>query len=427
MANVYLATHNLKKSQKYFEKILEVNPEAPIALEGIGIIEFYNTNYAKAFNYFKKAEESKNSFQLSYESLICLGHIYLKDNNVVVAGQVFTKAIERSKDNASAHAGLGYCLTTRNNFIFMNSLILETHKHFEIALKSEPKNAIYLTYIGVTDYLLGNYKTAIKELESAIKNGATNKEIYNSLAMAYTKANDFEQARINIEIARDLAPADARFFINSGVIEALYADYILRKAPKTNVDSIVSKMNNFYKEALKLNVDTSIILINKGYGYVMANKRDSALIIYDQIVRADSLVLAGKNNNKGVVFALNDSQKEAGNLFDKADALDNNNRYSFINDNIYKLEDKRSFRLFSRDRKYTSLVYYYMPLSTCTPKIGSDFNVPVVAVEGGIPEEKVEAFTFDYSCTQHFTYKLKVSESKSGSHCKIRPIQVCQN
>jgi hypothetical protein len=138
----------------------------------------------------------------------------------------------------------------------------------------------------------------------------------------------------------------------------------------------------------------------------MANKKDSAIILYNQIVSEDSLIIAGKNNNIGVVNALSKKSDKASNDFDKALVLDKKEKYYFIKQNKSKiLNEKYNFEA-DKKTEFTSLVYFYIPLMLSEPKFTGNFNIPENEITVNIPNEMKEADKYKFNCSEHSKYYL---------------------
>jgi tetratricopeptide (TPR) repeat protein len=372
----------------------------PLLNEISGIDNYKKEKYDLAFNDLIKAWEFKNGYRLSYDGLLCLGNLYLKRNEIKKAQIIFETAIKRSKNNAYAHAGLGYCLSTNPYFVNNSDLYTKAYFHFQNALKVEPTNPTFLFGAGVTEYLMMNYVNAKINLEKAIINDSANAQILNALAFAYSRLNQHDEA---YKCIRKACRIDSQNWIlqnNAGILLSYNIDYHIQQDTNHTINEKLSKLNLYYDKALTLGAYPPHNNINRGYGYLMANKKDSAIIVYNKIRNADSLTLAAHSNNKGVVYALTNKTDIALNGFNKALEFDKYKKY-------WQPEVNKDLLLEERNKKeYKSIIYFYLPINQSEPKFTGNLNVPETEISLTIPKEISDSEPYKFGCSEHSRYYL---------------------
>ena len=427
LLNNYYTENKALQFNKLLVKLEPNDSLNPLVLELLGMMNYRGGNDELAIDYFRRADSTKGGYRLSYDALLGAANIYLKHNLIKEAGLLYEKAIARSKDNAHAHAGIGFCLASNPNFIYDKALYTKANAHFRNALKIEPNNAIFLSYIGITEYLMHNYKNAETNLRQAVAIKNTDATIYNSLAMTLSKLNKFDEARLTINKARTLDPNNNKYFVNSGIIETELIAYQLQSDTAHSTIEELANINSYYNQALSLNADPNIININRGYAYFKANKGDSAIIIYNNIQGADSLVSAGRDNNIGVVNAIDNNNDNADKKFDSAIALDANEEYPFINYNKELLAANGNKYYFKTKNIYTSLVYYYLPLTPYEAKFSNNLNVPENAVLASSSDEIMDGEKYKFKCNERVKFTLTVIKSIKNPKVLKDPFAFCNS
>ena len=289
--------------------------------------------------------------------------------------------------------------------------------HFKNALKVEPNNSTFLFNVGATEFLMQNYSTAKQNLIDASVIDSLNPQLLNVLALTYSRLNEHKEAIKSIRKACEIDSFSSYLEINSGYIIAEKITQLIKQDSSLNVNVTLRNLNNHYDKAIMLGADPSVILTNRGYGYLMANKKDSAIILYNQIVSEDSLITAGKNNNIGVVNALSKKSDKASNDFDKALLLDKKEKYYFIKQNKSKILNERYNFESDKKTKFISLVYFYIPLMLSEPKFTGNLNIPENEITVNIPNEMKETCKYKFDCSEHSKYYL-VFHKPAGVNAK---------
>ncbi|MBK6834234.1 MAG: tetratricopeptide repeat protein [Bacteroidetes bacterium] len=282
LLNDYFAENKFKQFTILKGQLKEIDSLNPILLELFGLSSYENGNYGEAINYFRRADSTKGGYRLSYDALLSVANIFLKYHSTKEATILFERAIIRSDDNAYAHAGLGFCIASNPNFIFSKTLYTKANEHFKKALEKEPNNPIFLSYLGITEYLMDNYKKSEMYLEKAIAIQNNDPTIYNSLAMTYSKLNKFNEAKEAMKKARLLDPINNKYYINSGIIETEHIEYEISIDTTHSTIEELNRINNYYDLAIKYGADSNITRINRG---TLILKQIKAIVPFFSIIR----------------------------------------------------------------------------------------------------------------------------------------------
>ena len=425
LANVYLAQNKKIKAKKLYNEILANDATNQFALEGMGIINYLDGDEISALSNLMKAHNYQNGYQLSYTGLLYAGSILLQYNLLKDAEDFFTRAIKCSKNNSWAHAGLGLCMVNQKNFLYNNKLIKKAKSEFRLALRSNPNDTTLLAYIGIAEYASNDFESAIKHISRAIDKGSKNETAYNTLALAYSKVEQFEKAREIITKVRELAPTNPEYWINSGVIECAYASYLIKKDKTANIDAVIKLMNKYYDAALAHNADSSIIKINKGVGYTMVNFLDTALTIYSSITKCDSMVLAAVPNNIGVVNAMRGNDLEAKSYFENGNSIDVRDYLTEIDANISKINRSKFSSTHLKKIQFTSINFYYLPSIPFIPQFKNELNVPLTNASMLAPNELQEVFKYNYHCDQKYTRTIKITKNPGHEKVRLSKVDAC--
>ena len=207
-----------------------------------------------------------------------------------------------------------------------------------------------------------------------------------------------------------------QFLINTGMT---YTEHAATLSSQNNFgfDSIIDIANKYYDMAISMGADTSIALINKANGYVEVKQYQTAKEIYFSISTNDSLIAAAVNNNLGVISALELDRTNAQDYFVHSDKLDSRDRYSAIKRNISLNTAGRLAWI--GDKKYTSIIYYYLPCPLFNPEVGAQLNLPFEKISVGMPGEHKDLTKYAFSCDQGGnkpgTWKAQVSILKKDA------------
>jgi tetratricopeptide (TPR) repeat protein len=440
------ALGDMKKYSTYNKLLGDSTTGNQMLLEIQAIQHFKNNEFEKAKVLFNRIESFGIGYSLSYDGLICRGFMEVYSHHMNKAKAYFSAALKKSKDNSYAHAGFGFCLSQNPDFIFRSDLYEKANISFKKALDKNPNDTTFLNYVGMTEQLMGNYNESIGYLEKAVLLGAKGSEIQNALATSYLKAKKYEQARIYISNAISNSPKDPRYLINAGMIESYYMEDSIISNKSTDVTAFLGRLNKFYNRAGELMMRKDIVEINRAIGYEFALKFDSARFIlsrietlenkefsnhndslnsgFPKIPGLDSLITSAKANNEGVLEALEFKKDMARSKFNLANDFDSEKKYYFISSNLDLLE---SHFYGKSNKKFTSVFYYFLPISPVKPVLYNQLNIPIVKPELAMPNEREEFFYKEVACTEHFTRHITINKIESVPYVSRKGFKTCSD
>ena len=119
---------------------------------------------------------------------------------------------------------------------------------------------------------------------------------------------------------------------------------------------------------------------------------------------------------------MKNEKSNAENYFNDAKLLDEKNKYNFIRKNLSILEipDRPKYK-----KKYTSLVYFYLPLVPYSPKLNNAMNVPVLFSKINPPNEMNEYFSMKNECTSTIKRKLIIEKELKAKKVNRKPFHHC--
>lgn len=107
---IYLTKNDLKKAEKNFKKVVELNPGYKTAFAQLGIIELKRKNYKKAAEIFQDSIQRKPKQDLAY---LYLGELMMMINKFEKAARIFKQAALINPKNFKAHQK--YCTAMVHN------------------------------------------------------------------------------------------------------------------------------------------------------------------------------------------------------------------------------------------------------------------------------------------------------------------------
>ncbi len=418
--NIIFAMNDIENARKNWEAVLATDENNPVALEGMGIFYFNEKQYERSMWLFNKAMIENPGYRPSYDALISMGFILLNQSNYTEAKKKFANALTRSKKNEWALVGMGICF-------YQDKQYEQAYKHFAEAVKLNPQHPDFNTYLGQTEYWLGKIKPAIKHLEIAIASDSLNVPVLNALGFCYAKLNQFERARELATKVRNLEPKNGDFYINSAAIESQNAAQMVKDTKEQEAETCLNNMNLFLEQGLALNSDISLYYINKGYGYSIAKKYSKALESYGKI--EEPFFLAAKENNTGVVYALQFDYYNARTHFTKAKKLYKNGDMDYNEDETglaaynFKLMENYSNGYGGRKAKeYISETYFFLTVRLVKPELHNELNVPEMAVMANAPSEKNEELLYSDNT---FCQKQKKTSILAFDNGKPKSFKYC--
>jgi tetratricopeptide (TPR) repeat protein len=177
-----------------FQKCLQIKPDTPLALNGLGIIFGRQGKFAQAGEYFTKALNIDPNLK---EARINLGYVLTNQGKLDSAVANFNESLRINPDSALAHYHLGQVLVQVGK-------INEAVAHFEKAVLLKPDWVEPMNELAW--FLASSDKAAVRNPEKAVKlaqrvcelTDYKRPEFLDTLAVAYAAAGNFSKA---IEIA----------------------------------------------------------------------------------------------------------------------------------------------------------------------------------------------------------------------------------
>uniref|UniRef100_A0A8C0WG14 UDP-N-acetylglucosamine--peptide N-acetylglucosaminyltransferase SPINDLY n=1 Tax=Castor canadensis TaxID=51338 RepID=A0A8C0WG14_CASCN len=207
----------------------------------------------EAVRMFKKAleafpqSEAPNDLAISGDCLYNLGLCYMKEGNIQMACDSFTKAVKANPDLAEGFYHRGLCkvkLHKDSAILDFNRTITLNPKHYQAylcrvafyglkgryskailncneAIKIYPESVRAYLYRGALKYHNKSYKLAITDLTTAVNMDKNNYIAFYNRALCYTKIGDFQKALIDYGIVLLIGAEETltlNTYINRGLI-----------------------------------------------------------------------------------------------------------------------------------------------------------------------------------------------------------------
>jgi tetratricopeptide (TPR) repeat protein len=219
VADAYRKVKNLEKSKELYTKVLEMEPDNPYALIGLGHLHYDFNLYKEALHYWKQMYEKQRK-HVDIRVLTSLGNCHRKMKTFDQGIPYFEEALQRDPANFYALFGLADCYRGLNKQE-------QSLKYWNQILKQDPQNKVILTraadaYRNMGDFekaeeyykkalniefdtyaILGlaminkqkeNYQEAIDSLEGLLKNDPKNHRLYAEIADCYLLLGDKQNA-----------------------------------------------------------------------------------------------------------------------------------------------------------------------------------------------------------------------------------------
>ena len=206
----YYSTHDNKKAEKLFKKVLLLNPNDDKVLYYTAVNYIYNfrgnEKYNEALKLIKKAIEL-NANDSAYWHL--LGYINLENKNYYAAIECGKKAVKLNK-----------------------SYVVDGSNYMEY----------YLTVIGESYFKLGKYDEAINIFKEIIKLPRHDESDFMYLGLSYFEKKEYDKAIENYEKVLEIHPS-FDYIENTSAINALAKSYMALGEYQKGIDA--------YKEYIK--------------------------------------------------------------------------------------------------------------------------------------------------------------------------------
>lgn len=223
-----------------FNKVIELDPNSPIAYFARGIISYYQKDYDNAIVHFNKAIDLKPDY---IESYLNLGSAYSQKGKFDKAIKEINRAIELKPGNATAYYN-------RGSIYFQQGEYDRAILNFTRAIEFKPDYISAYNNRGNAYKESGDFKAAIKDFTKAIELKTDNASpspcpqglgsIYYNRAIVYVQLNQPEQAITDFNKTIELEPDYADAYYQLSLVYAgknefdraiFYGDNFLKIAP----------------------------------------------------------------------------------------------------------------------------------------------------------------------------------------------------
>ncbi|AFY52976.1 Tfp pilus assembly protein PilF [Rivularia sp. PCC 7116] len=245
----YSSTNRLNQAEKIYHRVLEVEPEQPDALYGLGLLKLQKGESANAKNFLEAVVRVQPN---AFRNWFVLGNYYQSQSEFPLAVDAYEKALTAGCNTAPLHNNLGYAL---QNLGELDKAIASYQKALEI------QPSCTEAYVNV-----GNILHAQDQLSEGMKFHYA--QLNQQLGLERQQKGDFNNAIAYYQQAIVLQPDNWEFCYSLGVALQEQQKY---------VEAVVS-----YNQALKLNSENWDIYNRLGQIYQVQNNLTEAISIYRQ-------------------------------------------------------------------------------------------------------------------------------------------------
>lgn len=190
---VYL--DSLDHSQYYFQKVLDIESDDPMANYYMGSVMTQLSRNTEAISYLEKALENNQDW---ISVISTLAGIYDQLKNYEKSDSLFNEALRLDPDNALINNNYGYSLSERG--IRLDEAMVMA----QIALEQDPENGAFLDTMGWIYYKIGEYEKALEFVQKAYSIRQESAIIADHLGDIYDKLDIKEKAQKAWEEALEL-------------------------------------------------------------------------------------------------------------------------------------------------------------------------------------------------------------------------------
>lgn len=250
IGDIDIKNDNIELAIKSYNKALSVNPEDREALLKKATIlqTYFEDRTSEAIDAYTKALETNGDKDYIYYEL---GHLYLKNNEILNAISAFKLAVEEDKTNAFFHNALGYAL-------FRAGQYEEAEDHYLLAINLNPEpewtSTVCRAAAMIYSDIKKNNEKAIRMYKQSLSLNPNCAESYTSLGDIYFEEADYDLALSNYSKSIELNNNDA--YVLNKFATALWQKDLTEEA-------IIA-----YKNAIDINTDYAAAYNNLGVVYL---------------------------------------------------------------------------------------------------------------------------------------------------------------
>lgn len=255
------STPTLQEALKGYERVLELAPGNPEALEGAAYCHRKLNNQEQAILLYQQCLKVQNS---AVSALYYLGDILYKQHRHAECQHYLTRLLEAT---AASDYRSGALYLLAKSHVSMDEYE-EAEKHARAGLAIKPNHPHFLFILGLVQNRLADYDTSLTTLRKALQfceqsNDVLRVDVHDWLAQAYERKKDYEQAVAELDKAQKIDPQHAPSFITRGQV------YLQLK----QFDQAEASL----RRALAIEANHAMALVRLGYCKLLENNLTEAV------------------------------------------------------------------------------------------------------------------------------------------------------
>jgi tetratricopeptide (TPR) repeat protein len=286
-----------------FGEVLDENPENLIALDGLGIVHYYQQNYYSVAQLAQNISALDTLHQLDEGAYLAFAIGCYQTGFYSRADSLISKVFFKNPKSAEAFALRGLWNYKKEHY----QIALD---NFSAAIQLEKKNRSLYNARGNTHFFLGQYGEAIDDFDKVLAAEPQNLEALNGKALCYADLDKYEMATLWYEKALAYYPAEGKLWNNYSVSLTQEGGYFIENGDTSKAKRCFEKSHQAIQTARSLRpLWKPWCDLNEGNIFHEAGNDSLALLYYAANENAYSL------NNTGVVLALHQVYDQAWGYF----------------------------------------------------------------------------------------------------------------
>ncbi len=234
--------------------------------------EYYkNKSYADAKKYFWKVIKLDTAMAYAdtfhYKDIFArLANCYVQENKPDSAQLAYTMGLKYFPNDVYLHEALGYILRGKGQ-------LQEAAKHYEIAVKLNPKKASDWRILGEIYVKLNDDENAIRAYEKYIALKPNDRKAMEVLSILYRETGREDQAIAQKEKMLEQSPNDVTLMLQLGKAYSSQGNY--------------KKARDMYLRVLKLEPENRTALALLGYVYMNLEDYNNAIATYKKLMKLE--------------------------------------------------------------------------------------------------------------------------------------------